>query len=85
MLLKLIQNIWDTGEIPHKLLLTIVVLISKGNIVKYQQETGLLEVLWKISKRVPDERMSAIEVHDFLQGFCTKRGCVTKIMEAKLV
>ena len=35
MLLKLMQNIWNTGEILCQLLLTIVVLVLKGNTDKY--------------------------------------------------
>ena len=84
LLLKLICHIWDTGDIPRQMLLTIVVLIPKGNSGDYRG-IGLLEVVWKLIKRVLDERMSAIEVHDSLHGFRAKRGCGTGIMEAKLV
>ena len=31
MLVRLIRHIWNTGEIPQGMLLTIVVLIPKGN------------------------------------------------------
>ena len=31
MIVKLIQNTWNTGEIPCQMLLTSVVLTSKGN------------------------------------------------------
>ena len=31
MLLKFIQSILNTGEIPHQMLLTIVVLVPKSN------------------------------------------------------
>ena len=30
LLLKLCQHVWETGEIPRQMLLTIVVLIPKG-------------------------------------------------------
>ena len=65
------------------MLLTIVVLIPKGNSGDYRG-IGLLEVIWKLIERVLDERMSAIEVHDSLHGFRAKRGGGTGIMEAKL-
>ena len=45
----------------------------------------MLEVVWKFIKRVVDERLSKIELHDALHGFRAKRGCGTGIMEAKLV
>ena len=83
LLLKLICHIWDTGEIPCQMLLTIVVLIPKGNSGDYRG-IGLLEVIWKLIKWVLDERMSEIEVHDSLHGFSAKPGCDTGIIEAKL-
>jgi hypothetical protein len=68
MLLKLIKNSWDSGDIPRQTLLTIVVLVPNGNTREYCG-IGLLKVLWKVIERVLDERMSAIEVHDALHGF----------------
>ena len=50
MLLKLVKNILDTGKIPRQMLLTIVVLVLKGNTGKYRG-IGLLEVLWKAIER----------------------------------
>ena len=44
LLLKLIRHIWDTGEIPRQMLLTIMVLIHKGNSGNYCG-IGLLEVI----------------------------------------
>lgn len=44
-----------------------------------------MEVVWKFIKRVVDERLSKIELHDALHGFRVKRGCGTGIMEAKVV
>ena len=83
LLLKLIRHILDTGEIPWQMRLTIIVLIPKGNSGNYHG-IGLFEVIWKLIKRVLDEWMSQIEVHDCLHGFRAKRGCGTGIMEAKL-
>ena len=66
------------------MLLTIVVLISKGTSGKEFRGIGLLEVIWKLLERVLDLRLSEIELHDFLHGFRAKRGCGTGIMEATL-
>merc|ERR1712127_458508 len=68
LLLKLIRHIWDTGEIPRQMLLTIVVLIPKGNSGNYRG-IGLLEVIWKVIERVLDERIWGIEVRHSLHGF----------------
>ena len=84
LLLKLCQHVWETGEIPRQMLLTIVVLILKGTSGKEFQGIGLLEVIWKLLERVLDLRLSEIELHNFLHGFCAKRGCGTGIMEAIL-
>ena len=83
LLPKLIRHIWDMGDIPRQMLLTIVVLIPKGNSCIYCG-IGLLEVIWKLIEQVLEERMSVIEVHDSLHVFRAKRGCRTGIMEAKL-
>ena len=32
LLVRLIQHIWDTGEIPSRMLMTIIVLIPKGKL-----------------------------------------------------
>ena len=74
LLLKLCQHVWETGEIPQQMLLTIAVFIPKGNSGKFQG-IGLLEVIWKLLERVLDLRLSEIELHDFLHGFRAKRVC----------
>ena len=83
MLVKLVQHIWETGEIPYQMLRVIVVLIPKGSSGDYRG-IGLLEVVWKLIERVVDARLSKIELHDALHGFRAKCGCGTGIMEAKL-
>ena len=45
--LKLTRHIWDMGEILRQILLTIIVLIPKGNSGNYRG-IGLLEVIWKL-------------------------------------
>ena len=84
LLLRLVENIWESGEIPRQMLRMIVVLIPKGTSGDFRG-IGLLEVIWKLIERVIDERLSKIELHDCLHGFRAKRGCGTGIMEAKLV
>ena len=84
LLVKLIQHIWETREIPYQMLRVVVVLIPKGSSGDYRG-IGLLEVVWKLIERVVDERLSKIELHDTLHGFRAKRSCGTGIIEAKLV
>ena len=65
------------------MLLTIIVLLPKGNSGDYRG-IGLLEVVWKLIERVLDRRMLETEVHDSLHGYRAKRGCGTGRMKAKL-
>ena len=84
ILVTLVRNIWETGEIPRQMLRTIMVLIPKGNSGDFQG-IGLLEVIWKVVEKVIDARLSSsIDLHDVLHGFREGRGCGTGIMEAKL-
>ena len=80
----MINQIWETGEIPCQMLWTIVVLIPKGNSGDFRG-IWFLEVLWKVIEKVLDSRLSSIDLHDYLHGFRAGRGCGTGIMEAKLV
>ena len=84
LLVKLVQHIWNTGEIPRQMLRTIIVLIPKGASGDFRG-IGLLEVIWELIERVLDERLSKNELQFYLHGFRAKRGCGTGIMEAKLV
>jgi hypothetical protein len=36
LLVKLILHTWNTGDIPHQMLATIIVLIPKGNSGDYR-------------------------------------------------
>ena len=65
------------------MLLTVVVLTPKGTSGDFRG-IGLLEVIWKLLEKVLDARLSDIELHDYLHGFCAKRGCGTGILEVKL-
>ena len=78
--LDVVQHIWETGEIPCQMLRIVVVLIPKGSLADYRG-IGMLEVVWKLIKKVVDERLSKIELHDASHGFRAKHGCRTGIME----
>ena len=69
MLVALVQNIWETGEIPRQMLWTIMVLIPKGNSGDFRG-IALLEVIWKVVEKVIDARLSSsIDLHDAFHGF----------------
>ena len=83
LLVRLVKHIWDTGEIPSQMLLTIIVLIPKGNSGDFRG-IGLLEVVWKVIEKIIDARLKCVPLHDALHGFRPGRGCSTTIMEVKL-
>ena len=74
LLLKLCKHVWETGEIPRQMLLTIVVLISKGNSGSEFGGIGLLEVIWKLLERVLDSRLSEIELRNFFARLPRQEG-----------
>jgi hypothetical protein len=80
-LVKLVQTVWDTGEVPTPLRWVIVVLLPKGGDYRV---IGLLEPIWKIIERVMKVRLVAIELHESLHGCRNKRGTGTAMIEAKL-
>ena len=65
------------------MLLTVVVLIPKGNSGDFRG-IGLLEVMWKVMERIEDARLKCVLLHDALHGFRPGRSCGTGIMEVKL-
>ena len=81
-LVKLVQAIWERGEIPRQLLWVIVVLLPKGG--GDYRGIGLLEPIWKLNEAIMDRRLNVIEFHDCLHGYLPKRGTGTGTMEAKL-
>ena len=83
ILVRLVQHVWETGEIPQQMLWTTIVLIPKGNSGDFRG-IGLLDSIWKVIERVLDQRLSEIPLHESLHGFRAQRGCGTGIMEAKL-
>ena len=46
---------------------------------------GLLEVAWKVIKKIIDTRLKCVNLQDALHGFQPGRGCGTEIMEVKRV
>ena len=83
LFVRLIQHVWDTGEIPRQMFLTIVVLLPKEG--DGYRGIGLIEVAWKVIERVLDGRLKGVTLHDALHGFRQKKGCGTGIMESKLI
>ena len=84
LLVQLIRHIWDTGEIPSQMLLTVTILIPKGNSGDFSG-ISLLEVVWKVIKKIIGARFKCVPLHDALHGFRPGRGCGTGIMKVKLV
>jgi hypothetical protein len=82
MFLKLVQAVWDHGNIPPQLLWVIVVLIPKGG--GNYRGIGLLEPMWKVCEQVIDTRLNRIPLHESLHGCRDGRGTGTAVMEAKL-
>ena len=78
LFVRLIQQVWDTGEISCQMLLTIVVLTPKGG--GNYPGIGLLEVAWKVIERVLDGRLKKVTLHGALHDFRQKRGCGTGIL-----
>ena len=83
-LVKLIQHIWDTGELPKELLWIVLVLIPKPN-TTVRRGIGLLETVWKVLEGIIDTRVKEkVEFHDCLHGFKQHRGTGTATIELKL-
>ena len=82
--IRLIQYIWDTGEVTTKMLLTIIMLVLKGTSGDFRG-IGLLEVVWKIVERIIDARLMCAPLHKAVHGFRPGCGCSTgEIMQLKL-
>jgi Reverse transcriptase (RNA-dependent DNA polymerase) len=82
-LVKLIQHIFRTGEVPQRLSFSNLVIIPKSD--GGYRGIGLLEPLWKVISTIIKERCNEnINFDDSLHGFRTERGTSTAIIEAKL-
>ena len=61
---KLIQIIWELGQIPQQMQWMIVVLLPKGGGNYYV--IGLPKPFWKSVEVIMDKRLQSIESHDCL-------------------
>jgi hypothetical protein len=83
LLVRLLQHVYATGNIPTSLTYAVVVLLPKSD--GGHRGIGLLEVIWKVLMSVIDVRMkTTITFHDALHGFRAKRGTGMAVFEAKL-
>ena len=72
-MVDLTQYMWQHGEIPEKLVWTILVLTLKGN--TNTLGIGLLETLWKVAKAIIETRLEAcINLHDVIHASHVGRG-----------
>ena len=83
LFVKLVQTVWDTGEIPRQLRYIIVVLIPKGNSDECRG-IGLMEPIWKVIEGCIEARLQILPCHEALHGGLQGRGTATAIMEMKL-
>ena len=82
-LVDIVQHIWSTGEIPHDLGWTILVLIPKGT--TNTRGIELLETLWKVVEALIDTSiLASLQLHDFLHRFRAGIGTCTAIILLKL-
>ena len=72
---KMIQTIWDQGEIPMQMSWMVVVLLPKGG--GDFRGIGLLDPFWKVVEKVMVRRLGTIEFHPCLHGGLPKRGTGT--------
>ncbi len=79
---KMIQAIWDRGEILMQMSWMVVVLLPKGG--GNFRGIGLLDPCWKVMEKIMVRRMGAIDFHPCLHGGMPKRGMGTVTIEAKL-
>jgi hypothetical protein len=79
---KMIQTIWDRGEIPMQMSWMVIILLPKGG--GDFRGIGLLDPCWKVLEKIMVRRMGAIDFHPCLHGGMPKRGMGTVMIEAKL-
>jgi hypothetical protein len=79
---KMIQTIWDRGEIPMQMSWMVVVLLPKGGGDFWG--IGLLDPCWKVVEKIMVRQMGTIDFHPCLHGGMPKRGMGTATIEAKL-
>ena len=75
----MVQYMWETGSIPTELWWNILVLIPK--LTADTWGIRLLEVVYKLVEAVINTIIkSALDFHDFLNGFREGRGAGTAIL-----
>ena len=67
LIVRFVQHIRETEDIPWQILTAIVVLIPKDNSRDYQG-IELLEMMWKLLARILDARLSNVKLHN-VPGF----------------
>ena len=85
IVVKTVQNIFETGDVPQQLADTLFVLIPKSDISQFRG-IGLIDILWKLASSIINRRLSlSICFHDGIHGFCRGRGTSTAVLETKLL
>ncbi len=80
--MRLVQIIFEHGEIPVQMRWVIVVLLPKGG--GDYCGNGLIKTIHKTVQLVVDSRMEIIDFHNCLHGFLSRRGTGTTMVELKL-
>ena len=84
VLVKLVQHVFASGEMPEELAWSSMILLPKGG--GQFRGIGLLESIWKVISSIMNRRFTNhIAFHDALHGFRAKRGTSTAVIEAKLL
>jgi hypothetical protein len=81
-LVWLVEAVWDEGKISIQLGWVVTVLIPKGG--GDYCGIDLLELIWKVIKRVMDHWLEVIALHNNLHGCQNRPGTGTAVIEAKL-
>jgi hypothetical protein len=80
---NIIQQIFETGEIPEEMTWSILVLIRKTS--GGTRGIGVLETMWKVVSSIINNRLqTSILFHEALHGFRRRRGTGMASLNAKL-
>jgi hypothetical protein len=79
---KLIQTIWERGEIPEQMSWMVINLLLKGGGNFWG--IGLHDPFWKVVEKIMVCQLGTIEYHPCLHGGLPKRGTGMATIEAKL-
>jgi hypothetical protein len=72
ILIKMIQVIWDRGEIPMQMSWMVIILLPKGG--GDFRGIRLLDPCWKVVEKTMVHRMGAIDFCPCLHGKCPNEG-----------